>query len=97
MSGLWGYQTALDLHLEETGTNTLFFAGVNADQCVLGTVVDAYFRGYDCVLVSDLVATTSPPGSLENLLYNTGGVSFRFFVSRTSALRTIFVDLRLCH
>ncbi|KAF9814916.1 hypothetical protein IEO21_04860 [Rhodonia placenta] len=32
MSGIWGYQTALDLYLEENGITTLFFAGVNADQ-----------------------------------------------------------------
>lgn len=32
MSGLWGYQTALDLFLKENGITTLFFSGVNADQ-----------------------------------------------------------------
>jgi hypothetical protein len=32
MSGLWGYQTALDLFLKENGVTTLLFAGVNADQ-----------------------------------------------------------------
>ncbi len=32
MSGIWGGQTALDLYLQEQGINTLFFAGVNADQ-----------------------------------------------------------------
>ena len=32
MSGLWGPQTALDLYLQEEGIQTLFFAGVNADQ-----------------------------------------------------------------
>lgn len=32
MSGLWGYQTALDLYLKENGIRTLFFAGVNTDQ-----------------------------------------------------------------
>ena len=32
MSGIWGGQTALDLYLQEHGINTLFFAGVNADQ-----------------------------------------------------------------
>ncbi|OSD03380.1 Isochorismatase hydrolase [Trametes coccinea BRFM310] len=73
MSGLWGPQTALDLYLQEQGINTLFFAGVNADQCVLGTLVDAYFRGYDCIVVEDCVATTSPAGALENVLYNAGG------------------------
>lgn len=70
MSGIWGYQTALDLYLQENGITTLFFAGVNADQCVLGTLVDAYFRGYDCITLEDGVATTSPTGGLENVLYN---------------------------
>jgi nicotinamidase-related amidase len=32
MSGLWGYQTALDLFLKENGLTTLLLAGVNADQ-----------------------------------------------------------------
>jgi len=71
MSGLWGYQTSLDLFLKENGLTTLFFAGVNADQCVSGTLVDAYFRGYDCIVVKDTVATTSPDGGLQNVLYNT--------------------------
>lgn len=70
MSGLWGYQSALDLFLQENGLTTLFFAGVNADQCVLGTLIDAYYRGYDCILVSDATATTSPEGGLNNVLYN---------------------------
>ncbi|KAF9496172.1 Isochorismatase hydrolase [Pleurotus eryngii] len=70
MSGLWGYQTALDLWLEENGIKTLFFAGVNADQCVLGTLVDAYFRGYNCLILEDAIATTSPEGGLANVLYN---------------------------
>ena len=43
-------------------------------QCVLGTLVDAYFRGYDCITVEDCIATTSPPGALESVLYNAGGV-----------------------
>ncbi|PCH38006.1 Isochorismatase hydrolase [Wolfiporia cocos MD-104 SS10] len=72
MSGIWGYQTALDLYLQEHGITTLFFAGVNADQCVLGTLVDAYFRGYDCITLKDCIATTSPTGGLENVLYNAG-------------------------
>jgi nicotinamidase-related amidase len=42
---------------------------------VLGTVVDAYFRGYDCILVEDITATTSPTGGLENVAYNARNVS----------------------
>ncbi|EIW64610.1 Isochorismatase hydrolase [Trametes versicolor FP-101664 SS1] len=73
MSGIWGSQTALDLYLQEQGITTLLFAGVNADQCVLGTLVDAYSRGYDCIVIDDCIATTSPAGGLENVLYNAGG------------------------
>jgi len=72
MSGLWGYQTALDLFLAENGITTLLFAGVNTDQCVLGTLVDAYFRGYDCIVLEDGTATTSPEGGFENVIYNAG-------------------------
>ncbi|KAH8120156.1 Isochorismatase hydrolase [Phellopilus nigrolimitatus] len=72
MSALWGPQSSLDLYLQEEGINTLFFSGVNADQCVLGTVVDSYYRGYDIVLIKDATATTSPAGGLENICYNIG-------------------------
>lgn len=37
--------------------------------------MDAYFRGYDVIIVQDAVATTSPEGGLENVLYNAGNVS----------------------
>ncbi|KAJ7293551.1 Isochorismatase hydrolase [Mycena rebaudengoi] len=71
MSGLWGSQSSLDLFLQENGLTTLLFAG-----CVGGTLVDAYFRGYDCILVEDATATTSPTGGFENVVYNAGNVSF---------------------
>jgi len=46
--------------------------------------VDAYFQGYDCVLVEDITATTSPAGGLENVIYNAGNVrvSYRWAVSK---------------
>ncbi|KAF7306902.1 Isochorismatase hydrolase [Mycena indigotica] len=87
MSGLWGYQSALDLYLQENGITTLLFSGVNADQCVGGTLVDAYYRGYDCILVKDATATTSPEGGYENVVYNAGN-SYGFVVdsARLAAL-----------
>lgn len=72
MSALWKDRTDLDSYLKDNGITTLLFAGVNADQCVLGTMVDAYYRGYDVILVTDTTATTSPIGSLENVIYNAG-------------------------
>lgn len=50
-------------------TTTLLFAGVNTDQCVLGTLVDAYNAGWDCVLLEDCCATTTE-GAREVCLSN---------------------------
>ena len=46
------------------------FAGVNADQCVLCTLQDANFRGYDCVLLRDCAGTTSPSYCMDATIYN---------------------------
>ncbi len=68
MSGFW--DTPLDSILRNLGRTTLFFAGVNADQCVMTTLQDANFLGYDCVLVKDCTATTSPEYCWLATLYN---------------------------
>lgn len=68
MSGFW--DTPLDSILRNLGKTTLFFAGVNADQCVMATLQDANFLGYDCLLVKDCTATTSPEFCWLATLYN---------------------------
>jgi nicotinamidase-related amidase len=68
MSGFW--DTPLDSILRNLGKTTLFFAGVNIDQCVMATLQDANFLGYDCILVKDCAATTSPEYCLKATLYN---------------------------
>lgn len=68
MSGFW--DTPLDSILRNLGKTTLFFAGVNIDQCVMATLQDANFLGYDCILVKDCSATTSPEYCLKATLYN---------------------------
>ena len=68
MSGFW--DTPLDSILRNLGKTTLFFAGVNADQCVMTTLQDANFLGYDCILLKDCTATTSPEFCMEATLYN---------------------------
>ncbi|MCA1452735.1 isochorismatase family protein [Bradyrhizobium sp. BRP22] len=66
-----GFQdTELDSILRNLGVTTLMFAGVNIDQCVLCTLQDANFRGYDCLLLQDCAATTSPDYCLAATLYN---------------------------
>jgi nicotinamidase-related amidase len=68
MSGFW--ETHLDAILRNLGVTTLLFAGVNLDQCVLCTLQDASFRGYDCILLEDCCATTSPAFCAHSALYN---------------------------
>ncbi|WP_449420854.1 cysteine hydrolase family protein [Phormidium nigroviride] len=68
MSGFW--DTALDSILRNLGKTTIFFGGVNADQCVMATLQDANFLGYDCILVKDCTATTSPEYCWQATLYN---------------------------
>ncbi|WP_295522700.1 cysteine hydrolase family protein [uncultured Pseudacidovorax sp.] len=68
MSGFW--DTPLDSILRNLDLTTLLFAGVNADQCVLCTLQDANFLGYDCLLLEDCCATTSPAFCMAATLYN---------------------------
>src|ERR1700756_2648361 len=66
-----GFQdTELDSILRNLDVTTLMFAGVNADQCVLCTLQDANFHGYDCVLLRDCAATTSPDYCMAATVYN---------------------------
>ena len=51
-------------------TKAITFGGVNADQCVLHTLADANFLGYDTLMVDDCTATTSPAFCWEATLYN---------------------------
>ncbi len=68
MSGF--YDTCLDSVLRNLDIKTVLFAGINADQCVLATLMDANFLGYDCVLLEDCTATTSPAFCWDATLYN---------------------------
>jgi ureidoacrylate peracid hydrolase len=68
MSGFW--DTELDSVLRNLDVDTLLFAGVNADQCVLATLVDAACAGYDVVLLEDAAATTSPDFCWDATVHN---------------------------
>jgi ureidoacrylate peracid hydrolase len=79
ISGFW--DTPLDSILRNLAVRTLLFAGVNADECVLATLMDANFHGYDTLLIEDCVGTTSPSFCMEATLYN---VRFCFGFTLTS-------------
>ena len=83
MSGFW--DTPLDSILRNLGRTTLLFAGVNADQCVMVTLQDANFLGYDCLLLKDCTATTSPHYCLEATFYNVNQC-FGFLTSATQLI-----------
>ena len=70
MSGLWGGGTMCTEFLEKEGIKTLIFAGVNTDQCVGGSLQDAFTKGFDCILLSDGSGTTSADSSQECIEYN---------------------------
>jgi ureidoacrylate peracid hydrolase len=68
MSGFW--DTPLDTVLRTLGVKTLLFAGINADHCVLSTLMDANFHGYDTILIEDCTATNSPDFCMQATLRN---------------------------
>lgn len=65
LSGLHVPGSPAGLYFQNHGIKTLFFAGVNTDQCVNATLADAFCQGYDCVLLRDGCATSSPTGAQE--------------------------------
>jgi nicotinamidase-related amidase len=68
ISGFW--DTPLDSIVRNLGVRTLLFSGVNVDQCVLATLMDASFHGYDTIMIEDAVATTSPEFCMQAALFN---------------------------
>jgi len=79
ISGFW--DTPLEAILRNLDVTTLLFAGINADHCVLGTLMDASFQGFDTILLEDCTATTSPGFCMQATLHN---VRFCFGFTTTS-------------
>jgi len=57
------FQEALD----ELKADTIIFTGVETDVCVLATALTAIDRGYRTILISDAIASSSPPGHDSSL------------------------------
>lgn len=86
MSGFW--DTPLDAILRNLAITTLLFAGVNLDQCVLHSLADANFLGYDTMLLEDCSATTNPDFCRQATLLNVTQI-FGFVLSSQALLREL--------
>lgn len=72
LSGFWG-GTNIEKVLKDRGIRTLIFSGANTDQCVGGSLQDAFTKGWDCLMLSDGCATTSPEFSKQCIEFNCEG------------------------
>jgi nicotinamidase-related amidase len=59
-SGMCDRMTDVSNFLSEHNLRTLLFTGINIDQCVMGTLHDAYLKGFDTILLKVGCATDSP-------------------------------------
>jgi nicotinamidase/pyrazinamidase len=60
-------QTGLAVRLEKDGIKRLFVGGLAQDVCVLATVLDATFAGFETVLIKDATRPVTPEGGQEAL------------------------------
>jgi ureidoacrylate peracid hydrolase len=63
------FETDLDLRLRELGIVHVILTGVVTNICVRSTAHDAFFRGYDVIVVEECVAATGPREQ-ESSLYD---------------------------
>ena len=69
-SGMCGKMTALTEYLDQENLRTLLFTGINTDQCVMGTLQDAYLKGFDTIMLKDGCATDSPAYAQPSCEFN---------------------------
>lgn len=70
-SGFWGGTETEDV-LRARGIRTLIFSGCNVDQCIAASLMDAVWKGFDCLLLSDGCSTTDPEFGRTAVEYNMG-------------------------
>ena len=68
---------ALQSFLQDSNITTLFLGGVNSDQCVWNTILDAYARGLDTIYVQDCAGTSNPDFAEEMVRYNVNRSGFQ--------------------
>lgn len=69
ISGFWG-GPKVEETLREKVIRTLLFSGANTDQWVAASLVEAFNKGWDCLLLSDACETWSPEFAKRCIKYN---------------------------
>ena len=69
-SGLWSDSLECLRYLQSNKIRTLLFAGVNTDQRVVSTRLDAKARGFDMIMLMDACATDSPEYAQVSVEFN---------------------------
>ncbi len=57
-------------YIRKENIRTLLFTGLNTDQCVMGTLQEAYSKGFDTILLKDGCGTNSPEYAQLSAEYN---------------------------
>ena len=91
-SGMWDPSCDMARYLVEHNKKTVLFAGVNSDQCVLGTLTDCYHKSYDCILISDCVATATTGLMAQELVEWNVARNYGFVVQSDCILNSRLVN-----
>ncbi|MCJ1309170.1 hypothetical protein MMC25_002826 [Agyrium rufum] len=85
MSGFWDTESLGMKFLKSSGIRSLLFGGTKTDMCVLSSLLDAFHRGFDVILMKDACGTTSPSYASKAVEFNCATVWG--FVSDCAALK----------
>ena len=63
------FNTPLDSLLRNLGIDTLITAGFRLDACLLGTVLDAFYRNYRVILIRDATLASELPHEIDRMAF----------------------------
>lgn len=92
-SGMWSNDCDMARFMTERNMKTILFAGVNSDQCVLGTLTDSYSKSYDCLLVRDCVGTATTGLMAQELVEWNVARNYGFVVQSNDVLEARHLEI----
>jgi phosphatidylethanolamine-binding protein len=89
MSGLWRQEEPLHEYLRQNEFQTLLFAGINTDQCLLSTMTDAYSWGWDVIMLKDCTGTATKVQGAQELVEHNVASNMGFVLDSDSLVNAI--------